>query len=372
MAPQVPRVFLLPKNDASTPFTIVTLPHPRTSVPTRFLLHGSTGLHEITKIVPASSAPRSWLLAPTTDTDTDTKTKTADTWLGTGQTLSDATLYLTTPYDPLFLLLPLLLPPVPTPTSTLYQPLDDLLDALAESEAGAEEGAEYHWAAVLAAPRCRAVLEARVKAISETTTPATGAYRPALARAMAVLAKKCEAMAAPALPGSMEAAAVGRALSAGGAMGVEGVVAGVERLGVSADKDAADAAEDERLRRLLRLRTAAEFLGGAYLAAHHAEALMVFLAGRWDFGAVEVRVGEVRAARNEVAVLRSGDFAIGGGRGGGGGGGGGEKKRRKKKEEEEEERKKRAPAASKAVRDLGKVNTRGMAKMTSFFKKKET
>ncbi|KAH8146491.1 uncharacterized protein LAJ45_09437 [Morchella importuna] len=164
--PQVPRVFLLPKNATSTPFTIVTLPHPRTSVPTRFLLHESTGLHEITKIVPAASAPRSWLLAPTTpDSPDDT------TWLNTGQTLSDATLYLTTPYDPLFLLLPHLLPLTPTATSGLYQPLDDILDALADAE---DEG-RYHWAAVLRVPRCREVFEARVRAVCETTVPPSGA-----------------------------------------------------------------------------------------------------------------------------------------------------------------------------------------------------
>lgn len=44
--------------------------------------------------------------------------------------------------------------------------------------------------------------------------------------------------------------------------------------------------------------------------------------------------------------------------------------RRKRKREEEEEGKRRLKGRSQGVKALGKVNTSGMAKMTSFFGKK--
>ncbi|KAI5837281.1 ribonuclease H2, subunit B [Morchella snyderi] len=367
MPPQAPRVFLLPKNDTATPLTVVTLPHPRTSVPTRFLVHESTGLYEITKIVPAAGAPRSWLLTP------DPDSPDSSDWLGTGHTIADATLYLATPYDPLFLLLPRLLPRVPAHTGALFRPLDDLLDGLSEGEGGADEDGS-HWAAVLRVQRCREVFAARVRAVSESAG-AADAYRPVEGRAVAVLARKCEVMAGGGgLPASMERGVVAR-VGGGGGVGVEGVVEGVGRLGVgaaaaaNADADAnLEAGEEENMRRVLRVRTAAEFLGGTYLAAHHYEALMGVLAGRWDFEGLQRRLGAVEEERRAVAVLRRGDFAVAGGGGGGGGGG----KRRKEKEKEEQEERRRRPAVvSRAVKDLGKVNTRGMAKMTSFFKKKE-
>ncbi|BFZ65220.1 Ribonuclease H2 subunit B [Saitoella coloradoensis] len=75
--------------DTQDSLRIITLPHPRTSLSTRYLLSGPTppSLHELTKFSdPSTSTSRSWFIGTTVQ--------------------QNGTLYIATPIDPIFLLLP--------------------------------------------------------------------------------------------------------------------------------------------------------------------------------------------------------------------------------------------------------------------------
>jgi len=83
------RIFLS-ASDLSAGATIVRLPHPRTGTPFAVALAGSQKLLEVQKFQePPADHPRSWLLAGATE-----------------RVQQDGTLFVATPLDPLFLLLP--------------------------------------------------------------------------------------------------------------------------------------------------------------------------------------------------------------------------------------------------------------------------
>lgn len=400
-----PRVFLLPKATPDSPnFTVISLPHPRTSAPTRFLLHPDTGLHEITKVAPTATAPRSWLLAGAPN---DTGGKKAPTdWLGDGQIIQDASLYVSTPVDPLFILLPRLLPEVTLKAHFL--PLDDVLDTFTATNDDAEDGADKsHWEAALKPGSvARRQVEARIRVVCDTVdVDGEMAYRPSQEKVLALLVTKCEEMAKGGLPKSMEDAFVvkplARPISEAQPQGEEGEEVGKEDDDVVMEettrttlvvvgKPSEEAKKDEETAdeenttpkprnslppvpkatiQLLRIRVASQFLSASYLSTHLSALLVTALASAHDFTPLDAYLTELKRLRSEALSLRSDDFSMkrshdedGEDTGAG---------KRQKKEEEEEAEKKRKKNVSRGVRDLGKVNTRGMAKMTSFFKKKE-
>lgn len=402
-----PRVFLLPKDTSSSSsnFTVISLPHPRTSAPTRFLLHPDTGLHEITKVAPTAAAPRSWLL---TGASKEYAKPGAADWLGNGQTIQDASLYVSTPADPLFVLLPRLLPAaaaVGTPPKVHFLPLDDILETFTATDDDVEDGADKsHWEAALRpGSAVRRQAEARISAVCDTVdVGGETAYRPSRKKVLALLVGKCEAMVEGGLPKSMEDAFVVKPLvrpiseaqpqeEEGGEK--EGEDVAMEEaprttlvvVGKQNGEKDAETASDEKtpptppeprnslppaskdIMHLLRLRIASQFLSASYLSTHLSALLTTALASAHDFTPLDTYLSELKRLRSEAASLRSSDFSMKRGHDEEGDGGAG---KRQKKEEEEEAEKKRKKNVSKGVRDLGKVNTRGMAKMTSFFKKK--
>ncbi|KAK6333255.1 hypothetical protein TWF718_011076 [Orbilia javanica] len=152
-----PRVFILPSSDngdSSNEHTILTFKHPNTNVPTRYLVHhpktsspstssSTPFIYEILKVANSPYAPRSWLIAPDTpplspptpkteDEETTDKEAPPKEQEQENQSLiiRDAHLYLTTPFDPLYLLLPHL---SSQKTSRNFLTLDDLLESHPES-----------------------------------------------------------------------------------------------------------------------------------------------------------------------------------------------------------------------------------------------
>lgn len=403
-----PRVFLLPKATPSSPnFTVISLPHPRTSAPTRFLLHPDTGLHEITKITPTATAPRSWLLAGAPSDTKDEKTP-AD-WVGDGQTIQDASLYVSTPVDPLFVLLPRLLPA--GAPKVHFLPLDDVLDTFTatdddddDDDDARDSAGKSHWgAALMPGSVARRQVEARIRVVSDTVdVDGKTAYRPSLEKVLALLVGKCEVMAEGGLPKSMEDMFVAKPLvrpiseeqpevgeEETEKVGDDAAMEETSRtklvvVGKSNEEKKDEETADEESTppkprnllppasqatiQLLRLRVASQFLSASYLSAHLSTLLATALASAHDFTSLDTYLSELKRLRSEALSLRSGDFSIKRGLDDDGGDGGVGKRR--KKEEEEEAEKKRKKNVSKGVRDLGKANTRGMAKMTSFFKKK--
>lgn len=406
-----PRVFLLPKATPSSPnFTVISLPHPRTAAPTRFLLHPDTGLHEITKVPPTTTAPRSWLLtgAPSDAEDEKAITPRTTDWLGDGQIIQDASLYVSTPIDPLFVLLPRLLPTVAADAPKAhFLPLDDVLDTFTATDDDAQDSADRsHWQAALRPGSvARRQVETRIRAVCDTVDLGDEmAYRPSQDKVLALLVRKCEEMAEGGLPKSMEDAFVVKPLvrpiseaqpqeeEAGSEREGEDVVMeeatrttlvvvgkqnGEKNEETVDEKTALPTPPETRnspppaskiIIHLLRLRVASQFLSASYLSVHLSALLTTALASAHDFTPLDTYLSELKRLRSEAASLRSGDFSMKRGHDEDGGDAGA---KRRKKEEEEEAEKKRKKNISKGVRDLGKANTRGMAKLTSFFKKKE-
>ncbi|AEO64255.1 uncharacterized protein THITE_2037220 [Thermothielavioides terrestris NRRL 8126] len=321
-----PKLFVLPKT-ATSSARIVTLHHPRYSRPARFLVCPEAGFFEFTSIAPPKSAPRSWLIQPTTTTVTSTTT-TSDAnppSLINSQITQSPALHLATPFDPLFLLLPALFSssssssssqnddddrkPTPKQKRMFLSP-DDHLDALPDP-AG-------HLAALLSdCPPARRLLGARLAAVCDAVRAGDeDMYRVSEGKVLREVWGKARRMVvgdgdgAGGLPGSMEERFVRREL--------EAPVVGV------------------------RVSRAAVVGGG----------------GVGDGG----RSGS--GSGSEAAAARSTDFS---------------RKRATDEEEDERAEKRRKKEAeekakkanmSRGVRELMKVNTSGMKKMSDFFKKK--
>jgi hypothetical protein len=342
-----PRICIIPAPDTNAPTEapkILSLPHPRTTTSTRFLLHPTKGLYELTVIPSTPSQPRSWLL-------TANEEPAKEGWIGNGQVLSDGALHVATPIDPLFLLLPHLFPP----KQTRFLPADDILESLAQC-----------WQPIIRPGSvARRHLEARIRAVSDAVDVGEEkAYRPSQSKVLSVLAKKCADMASGGLPKSLEDEFVTKPL----VRPVTGVVVMPDDVSVeTAAPPPQQSAAPPEIVQLLRIRVAAQFLAATYLPEKIAALLTEHLAEVHDFAALDEHLLELKKLRAEAAAVRSGDFSL--------------KRgmnddeaadlRAEKKRKAEEEEKKKKKNVSKGVRELSKVNTRGMAKLTSFFKKKE-
>ncbi|KAK6349095.1 hypothetical protein TWF730_009854 [Orbilia blumenaviensis] len=189
MATATPRVFILPATTSSTSdsskagtstaeHSILTFNHPATDVPTRYLIHhpsspsssstsstkdssnnnsnnsndGGAFIYEILKVANPAHSPRSWLIAPDSaplslnpqsQSQSQSEPQNQKTTPEKEQPnpsekeddkssliIKDAHLYLTTPLDPLYLLLPHLSSPK---TSRNFLSLDDLLESHPQS-----------------------------------------------------------------------------------------------------------------------------------------------------------------------------------------------------------------------------------------------
>ncbi|TGZ85627.1 hypothetical protein EX30DRAFT_28939 [Ascodesmis nigricans] len=382
-----PKICLLPADtsDSSTTtdlITFITLPHPRCSAPTRYLLHPTLGLHEFTLIPSRKSAPRSWLLAPTSPSTSSTST----TWLSSGHVLSDSSLYISTRLDPLFLLLPALLP-----------------EKSSASIAGRNLA---HWTALLAPGSvARRHAEQRIRAVCDSVDVGGGqAYRVSEKKVMDVLMKKCQVMVEGGLPKSLEEEFVIKPLvkpltaapapaaplptptadgegerilevredrksSAGETLALPTPPETQQSTPLESTTTSTDTAADNNdthLHQLLRLRTASQFLSASYLPAHIESTFLAHFAAQHDFTVLDTHLAELKCQRAELAAVRSSDFSMKRGLADEEADDRAEKRRKK----EEEERKKKK-TVTQGVKQLSKVNTRGMAKMTSFFKKVE-
>lgn len=421
-----PKLFILPKT-ATSSARILTLHHPRYNKPTRYLVCPSAGFFEFTTVSPPKSAPRSWLIQPTTSTTTTTNDEDSNN-NNTTQTIQSPALHLATPYDPLFLLLPALFSSSSSsssPTSPTTQPqekqkrmflsLEDHLDALPDPA--------RHLADILHAyPSAREAVEARLRAVCDVVQAGDESmYRVSEIKVVREVLGKARRMVQEgegSLPGSMEERFVRRELEApvvgvrvcrsvsGGAgaggdgsgsgsvtpVGGEesqGSVASTETVGSLADSQVSTASTaatsvtdgegigggevasamtaSEEVVKLQRLRVAFNFICSSYIAPAIASVLKGQLAKETDlvdFKQLDEYLAQVAKLRQEAAAARTTDFS---------------RKRmadeeaderaEKRRKMEAEEKAKKA-SMSRGVKNLMKVNTSGMKKMSDFFKKK--
>ncbi len=169
-----PRLYVLP-NKATADARIVTLPHPRYAAkPSRFLVCPESGVYEFTHITSPKTEPRSWLI--TTDGD---KTANGDF---APHTTQDAGLFVATPMDPLFLMLPALAADPASASGSASPPVrprgggkrmfltaDDHFDALMAMLPPSGEDEEAHLSQLLRHQRAvRDLLTVRMAAICDT------------------------------------------------------------------------------------------------------------------------------------------------------------------------------------------------------------
>ncbi|KAI0199831.1 ribonuclease H2, subunit B [Astrocystis sublimbata] len=423
-----PKIFILPKK-ATDKARIVLLLHPRYAKPTRYLVCPETGFYEFTRIAAPKSTPRSWLIQTDGHASSTEKKGKDGANFGTYVT-SGAELFVATPVDPLFLILPTLIDPSSKSERSRYISSDDHFDRIQEASPHLWEVMRWGEGAV------RGLLEARLGAVCDTVEVGDEQmFRFSEEKLLREVLGKARRMSTKPLPRSMEEKFVVKPL--------EAPVLGVKRVATvtvttttttttlkdeetstepaqdesqiesvesqtsesvvdsstsfaseastaatsitptqtptptQGDEDSAALAEALRpamvasaeVLALQRLRTAFNFLCSSYIPA----ALVTLLRARLssqpeavDFAPLDAYMSELSRLKQEAAASRSaGDYArkrvlddeeV-------------EERAEKKRKKEEDDKRKKA-GESRGVKNLKKVNTTGMKKMSDFFKKK--
>ena len=400
---------------------IVTLAHPRSLLPTRYYFCPEAGIFEFTRIAAPKSLYRSWLLSAReleSKTDGVLKTKslnatkespatddadTQNTW-AMGHVGKKAEVFAATPIDSLFHLLPVLSPRLSTRSSTTKEPFlacEDHLESLAKMS--------RHWSFALKHERIRICVEDRLASVCDTVEAGdTKMYRLNEDKLLRELCHKAERMVSLGLPQSMEEkfvrkalevpmvslkrettslvkpscedeafcdhvtlepsdsqTSIGTSFSSATSSSNRTTITIPEKL----DQEEGTETPPEVLSRL-RLRVALTYLLSSYVPPDLATKLTHLLScpdSPVDFGVCDRHLAQIAELRAQALASRSlGDFSRK--RGVDDGEEGPESRAEKKRKKDDEEKRKKA-GQSRGVRDLNKVDTSGMKKMSDFFGK---
>ncbi|OTB03632.1 hypothetical protein M426DRAFT_321558 [Hypoxylon sp. CI-4A] len=406
-----PKLFILPTK-ATKDAKIVTLLNPRYTKPTKYLVCPETGIYEFTKIAAPKTTPRSWLIQCGDSDNVEEKTNEDSAELSAHIT-KGADLFVATPVDPVFLLLSAF---ADQSASTkdgkrMFVSMDDHFDTIRD--------ASPHLAEILRWGGIRKLLESRMAAICDTVEAGDETmFRFSEDKLLSEVLIKARKMSQQPLPKSMEEKFVTKVL--------EAPVVGVKResttvTSVSQPEASTPAsetstptiesaettssttsgavstaatsvvAEDSKIETLTtttstevmstldaspevinlqRLRTAFSFICSCYIAPPQAALLQAkFKEAKplsVDFAPLDEYLEELNKLKQEAFAARSmADYS---------------RKRvmddeemadraEKKRKKDEDDKRKKA-GESHGVRNLKKVNTAGMKKMSDFFKKK--
>ncbi|KAL8960237.1 MAG: hypothetical protein Q9193_003025 [Seirophora villosa] len=412
------KLLLLP-SDASPAARICTLAHPATSKPCRYYFCPRSGVYEFQRIAAPRGDCRSWLLGrklvraragkpddvgnePQEAADEDVNGVEDDgaaRSISQGYTIKNPELFIATPIDALFLILPTLHAQSQKSANGLFLALDDLLESAGEDS--------KHLKHVVEPEAMQRMMERRVAAVCDTVDAGDEKmYRLSISKLMMEVLAKAKRMSANGLPASMEAKFVTKAL--------EKPVMSLKREESSVSQGAIDSLEiddsqpnnmvesqpstitdgstvsvssaqtdvtvpdpvivspsaPEDIHHLLRLRTALHIILTAYFPAHLATAIKDILSSTSspiNFNPLDVHLNHLATLRAEAQASRSqADFsrkrnaledeeAA-------------EAKAEKRRKKEEDEKRQKA-GLTKGIRDLKKVDVKGMKKMSDFFGK---
>lgn len=290
--------------------------------------------------------------------------------------------------------LPRLFPTNAADAINRFLPMEDLFEEITIEEEG-------DWELVFRSQ----VTEKRLAAVCESVDVGDErAYKPSREKLMRVLDGKCVRMAKGGLPATMEEEFVQKPLTRPiaeimaeeaeqkkGAESVkelevrsikkkedndgerggddrEAAAEGAGALSTPPDSQAARprlAEASQEVTDLLRIRVASEFISNNYLSIPIAEVLSDRLQKSHDFTPLDSYLSELIKSRQDATAMRSDDFTL---------------KRsyqdeeevvdRKRKKKEAEEAEKKKKSVSRATKELQKADTRGMAKMTTYFTRK--
>ena len=412
-----PLLFILP-DESSPEARIISIKNPRYSSEDRYFVCPKNGIYEFTKMAAPKTSPRSWLLSSITkDCSISPKrpiTNREESPLK-GYVARMADLFIATPMDPLFLILPALNPPskASEPPRKLFLSSDDYLERLCEGSP--------QLLAFMKDEGIRSRLEGRMQVVCEAVEAGDEImYRWSDKKLLQELLRKAEKMVQLGLPASMEEKLIAKTLevpmpsikredSSMQELTGENEAGELESVGTSDSQTTNSIAESSTsfsevstaatsftevasdeftnipkpeisqphsstpagITELLRLRTALLFICSNYIAPYISAALKKVLVSSdspIDFKPLDTYLTHLARLRQEAMASRSlGDYS---------------RKRgledddetieiraEKKRKKEEEEKRKKA-GVSVGLRKLQKVNTSGMKKMSDFFKRK--
>ena len=401
LAPSVvnaPHIFVLPK-DASPAARIITLPDPASSSPNRYFVCPENGFFEFTKIAAPKKACRSWLLATERqakkEIDSDANEDVPEEHQDESYVLEKPDMFVATPVDPLFIILPLLTGGETgsylTFSDFIYtterEGLVQLQQLLRQSNfAGLEKK-----------------IEGRMEAVCDCLDMGDGEdkmYQLSMQKLAAALATKANRMAKGRLPASMEERFVKQALEtpvlsikredSSISIPAENATSGAEdkdetsqtptttsdaTLSTPVTSVAVTPVEDksiatDEITGLLRVRTALDFLIVSYTPTSLRTAIQDILKAPTspvDFAPLDKHLEHVAGLKRQAQALRSLSDNISRKRSAEDDEEALDKAEAKRKKKEEEEIKKKN--TSRGVQQLAKANTSGMKKLSSFFTK---
>jgi hypothetical protein len=384
------KTFILPSNTNANA-RLLSLPNPQSGELSRYFFCPDRGIFEFTVVASPASAPRSILFTPKKHQSAESKSADEKS-PATASIAKKAELLVATPIDAAFFLVPLLSSSSKSGQS-LFQPLDDIIDS--------NDDLHPHFRHVLYNETFRKALLARAEAICDTVEAGDeNMFRFSETKLLKELLAKAERMASHGLPTSLEERFVRQALAAplmsvkredaltnqdsknGDASPIESdersespsTMATTATPSVStpvgettpAPQPAGEDSDD--IRRLQRISIALSFMKDSYLPSALSSRIDELLA--WEDSPLDLkpltnRLKELATLRAEAIASRGvSDFS--------------RKRglddeetedRTETKRRKEEEEKKAKASESRGVRDLKKVNTTGMKKMSDFFAK---
>jgi hypothetical protein len=402
LAPSVvnpPHIFVIPK-DASPAARIITLPDPASSSPNRYFVCPEKGFFEFTKIAAPKKACKSWLLSPerqvNMEIEDDANEELSKEQQDESYVLEKPDMFVATPVDPLFIILPLL-----TGGETgSYLTFSDFI--YTTEREGLVQLQQLLRQSNFAGLEMK--IEGRMEAVCDCLDMGDGEdkmYQLSMQKLAAALAIKANRMAKGRLPASMEERFVKQAL--------ETPVLSIKRedssISIAAD-DATPGAETkddtgettqsstttpttstpatsvtvtpvedksiatDGITGLLRVRTALDFLIVSYTPTTIRTAIQDILKAPTspiDFAPLDKHLDYVAGLKKQAQALRSLSDNISRKRSAEDDEEALDKAEAKRKKKEEEEIKKKN--TSRGVQQLAKANTTGMKKLSSFFTK---
>jgi hypothetical protein len=405
-----PQLFILP-DDISKDARIVSLTNPRYQSNSRYIICPERGIYEFTKIAPPKTTPRSWLLSPSGNTQLDTSNETK----ARSYITKAADLFIATPVDPVFFLLPTLARKYKNaePTKSMFLSSDDYFEKIND--------ASSHFSEFLPREDFRKTLELRLAVICDTVEAGDEVmYRISEEKLLGELLRKANKMIRRGLPASMEEKLVRKALEVP-MLSIRREDGSMHELAIEEEEngpsDSAETTDSQTtifsinssstsfsaasiaatsiseeistqatqqkltstlpsldapkgVLELLRLRTAFLFICSNYIPPHLSSGLKQALASPAspvNFSPLDAHLAHLAKLRQDALAARSvGDYS---------------RKRameedyetleiraeKKRKKDDEEKRKK--TGVSVGLKKLQKANTTGMKKMSDFFKK---
>jgi len=353
------------------------MPHPATSAPAAFLFSPDNGkMHELTKVSAPRKAARSWLIARDDEGSADTEGTSS---LQQGYVIEDADMLVATPFDPLFFLLSLV-PACKSKDESSFRLADDYWEILSEqSPVLARLTRNVAFAKILLK---------RLEAMSDVQDIGDDkVYRPSQVGLARVLAKKaCCMLGKDTWPISMDESLVKKELEIPMLQKQqqdvdEEMVDGrdteneVNSINASKPKEPAQHQQLEpAVLDRMRLRKALDYLLFAYVPQSLRSDIEAVLqqdelrstTDLLDPTILNDHLEKVKEAKSEAVALRALSDNISRKRGMDDEETTDARAEKKRKKDEEELKKKNE---SRALKNLKKVDTSGMKKMSSFFTK---